>query len=245
MQISDSVFLVGSGKYGHQISNQMDCNVFLLDGGNQYAMIDAGSGVEPERIVANIERAGIAMSAVTHLLLTHLHGDHAAGAYYFQSRYGLEVICAAEAAPWLEQANMEKTSLDAAKAAGVYPSDFRFPACPVARSVAEGDIVTLGDAELKVIETPGHCRGHLGFLLERNGQSALFSGDTIFAGGKVVIQRIWDCCIQEYADTMARLKLLGLRSLYPGHGPFLLTDAYTHIERAHEFFERLEVPPNL
>lgn len=245
MRISERVSLVGSGALGFQISDPLDCNVFILDGGVECAMVDAGSGVDPERIVENAERSGVPMERVKHLLLTHVHGDHAAGARFFHDRFGLAVTCPAEAAPWLERGDTEKTSLDAAKAAGIYPQDFVFDPCPVRSPVRENDVVRVGHLELRVIETPGHSRGHVGYLWTQDGSSSLFSGDSIFAGGRVVLQNIWDCSIQDYADTARKLNGLRLERLYPGHGPFLLSQAYRHIEQAHARFENLGVPPNL
>lgn len=245
MQIADNVFLVGSGQHGMQTTALSDCNVYLVGRGSSYALIDAGSGVEPERIVANIERTGVAMERVGLLLLTHLHGDHAAGARYFHDRFGMQVVAPAAGARWLEEADLELTSVAPAKRAGVYPADFLFPPCPVARRVIEGDTVRVGDMALQVLETPGHARGHVSYLLEEGGVRSLFSGDVVFAGGRVVIQLIWDCIIPEYAATMARLASLRLDRLYPGHGAFLLSEAYRHVEQAHECFARLQVPPNL
>ncbi len=245
MRISEKVSLVGSGQLGFQVSNPLDCNVFLLDGGVECALVDAGSGLEPERIVENVERCGVSMERVGHLLLTHVHGDHAAGAHFFQERFGLEVTCAAEAAPWLEQGDTERTSLAAAREAGIYPRDFAYAPCTVRSAVVENDVVKVGDLELTVLETPGHSRGHVGYLWAEAGSSALFSGDSIFAGGKIILQNIWDCSIGDYADTARKLNGLRVERLYPGHGPFLLSQAHRHIEQADSYFQSLGIPPNL
>lgn len=246
IKLDEGIFMVGSGKFGAQISDSMDCNVYLLDGGNgEYALIDAGGGVNPERLVANIERIGITPSQIKYLVLTHEHGDHAAGAAYFQRQYGIAVITSKEIQPWIEWGDRDKVSITAAVKAGVYPKDYQFPPCSVARGVQENDEIVIGDTVLKVIDTPGHARGHIALLFERDERKLLFSGDTVFAGGKVVIQNIWDCIISEYADTVVKLHQLHIDSLFPGHGMFLLTDAWKHIENAQACFERLEVPPNL
>ncbi|WP_206669869.1 MBL fold metallo-hydrolase [Paenibacillus luteus] len=246
IKLDEGIFMVGSGKFGAQISDSMDCNVYLLDGGNgEYALIDAGGGVNPERIVANIERLGIAPSQIKYLVLTHGHGDHAAGAAYFQRQYGIAVITSKEIQPWIERGDRNKVSITAAVKANVYPKDYQFLPCAVTQIVLENDEIIIGDIVLKVIETPGHARGHIALLLERDGRKLLFSGDTVFAGGKVVIQNIWDCNISEYADTVAKLHQLRVDSLFPGHGMFLLIEAWKHIECAQACFERLEVPPNL
>lgn len=245
MQLTERVYLVGSGAFGHELSHSKDCNVYLIDGGHEIAMVDAGTGIDPERIVVNIQAAGISMNKITKLLLTHPHGDHAAGASYFHERYGMEVVIAAEAAPWLEQGDIEKTSLNAAIRAGVYPEDFQFPPCPVGRSVREGDRIHVGDLELQVIETPGHSRGHISFYFDADRHRSLFSGDVLFALGKIYIQNIWDCSIQDYAFSIAKLNTLQIDRLFPGHGPCVLSRGQEHVERAHQCFERLEIPPNL
>ena len=148
-------------------------------------------------------------------------------------------------APWLERGDLEKTSVRAAMGTGFYPEDFRYDACPVASPVAEGDTVVVGDVELRVLETPGHSRGHVSYLWTEDGQTALFGGDAVFAGGRILIQNIWDCSLQEYAATIGRLDGLGLDRLYPGHGPVLLSEAHEHVRPAHLAFENLGVPPNL
>lgn len=245
MKIADRIYLVGSGKFGMELTEPTDCNVYLLDGGDECALIDAGGGIEPERIVENIQRDGFAMEQVRYCLLTHAHADHAAGARYFHDKYGIEVIVSQEAAAWLENGDLQATSVEHAKRGGVYPADYQFPACPVSRTVAEGDRIAFGDMELTVVDSPGHSRGHVCYVWESEGQRHLFAGDTVFAGGKVVVQYVWDCIIPEYAETVAKLHRLHIERLFPGHGPFLLSRAHAHIERAHQCFERLEIPPNL
>ncbi len=245
MKIADRVYLVGSGAYSCELSHSRDCNVYVIDGGGEYAMIDAGSGIAPELIVARIEACGIPMAKVTRLLLTHIHGDHAAGAYYFHKEYGLKVYAASEAAAWLEQGDMDKTSVNAAKRAGVYDIEFQYPACPVAGHMSDGDRITVGDLELHVLETPGHARGHVSFVMEEGGARALFSGDAIFANGRIYVQNCWDCSIQDYASSIAKLHELQVDRLYPGHGAFVMNRAGEHIAQAHRCFERLDLPPNL
>lgn len=46
-------------------------------------------------------------------------------------------------------------------------------------ALAEGDIVTLGELQLQVLDTPGHRKGHISFY----GDGMLFCGDTIFSAG--------------------------------------------------------------
>jgi len=47
--------------------------------------------------------------------------------------------------------------------------------------VSDGDTVEIGGAKAKVIETPGHTRGHISYYFPDNG--LVFVGDTIFSVG--------------------------------------------------------------
>lgn len=246
MQFNADVTLVGSGQFGCQMTNRYDCNVYLVRcGEGKYALVDAGGGIEPERIVQAISRAGVEMSQISALLLTHIHGDHAAGAAFFHQHYQIPVIASEEAADWLEQGDLDKSSIRAAIRAGVYPESYSLPPCPVARRVKDGERLTIGQAQWRVLETPGHARGHVSYMLEHAEGTWLFSGDTVFAGGKVVIQYVWDCEIAAYADTVYKLDQLRIDALYPGHGTVVLQEAWRHIAQARACFDRLEVPPNL
>ena len=40
MKITEEVYAVGGGRYGLGISNDFDCNVFLIDGGSELALVD-------------------------------------------------------------------------------------------------------------------------------------------------------------------------------------------------------------
>jgi hydroxyacylglutathione hydrolase len=244
MKISNRVFMVGSGKSGMEMSHTLDCNIYLLDGGGQYALIDSGCGIESERIVWNIENLGVPMGKVSHLILTHAHGDHAAGARYFYERYGLKVAISNEAALWLEQGDLDKTSIKHAIGGNLYPADFQFLSCPVELKLFDNDTIQIGDVILTVVNSPGHSQGHISLFWEEEGEKSMLSGDVIFARGRVIIQSTWDCNIREYADTISKFQSLQIDSLYPGHGPFLRSNAKHHIEMANQYFKKLEIPPN-
>lgn len=59
MKLMDSVYMVGSGTAGFSMTNAFDCTVYLVDGKDELALIDAGVGVQPERIIKQIERDGL------------------------------------------------------------------------------------------------------------------------------------------------------------------------------------------
>ena len=79
------------------------------------------------------------------------------------------------------------------------------------------DYLRLGKQAIKAIETPGHTPGSVSFYIRE--QPALFTGDTIFAGGG---QGRTDFTYSSRLDLQKSIKkILGCPNqtvLYPGHG---------------------------
>jgi hydroxyacylglutathione hydrolase len=91
---------------------------------------------------------------LTHLLMTHHHGDHTAGIAALKRDFGCEVV-----GPAAESHKIQ--GLD--------------------RTVREGDEVAVGRMTFRVLETPGHTLGHIAYHDQE--QKLAFVGDTLFAMG--------------------------------------------------------------
>jgi hydroxyacylglutathione hydrolase len=102
-------------------------------------------------VSAAIDAAGGRLDAI---FLTHHHADHTAGTDAVRARYGCPVIGAAADAHRLPR-------LD--------------------RAVAGGEAFAFGEAEVQVIETPGHTRGHVAYFFPQG--DVLLCGDTLFSLG--------------------------------------------------------------
>ena len=224
------------------MTDDYDCHVYLIDGGDEHALIDAGGGRDPDGLIANIRADGLDPRKVRQLLLTHGHADHAAGAAALRERLGLAVLASPTVARYVREGDERAVSLDVARLAGAYPADFAFPACPVERELSEGDVVRVGDLSLEVVDTPGHSSGHVTFVL-RGGTVSAFCGDALFWGGKILLQHIWDCSLQESIASVEKLAALSLDALYPGHVSFVLKDARRHVEQAMKSIQGLVPPP--
>jgi glyoxylase-like metal-dependent hydrolase (beta-lactamase superfamily II) len=144
----------------------------------------------------------------------------------------------------LRDADEERTQLRRAREAGVYPADYRLAAAPV-DAVEDGQRLVSGGVSVRVVDAPGHCDGHLVFLVTAAGRNVLFSGDCVFAGGRVSMQAIPDCRLDAYADTMVTLAGLGTDALLPGHAELVLDGAQSDLAGAAASFRRLVPPPNL
>ncbi len=88
MRLTNHVYLVGSGSEGFRMTDDLDCHVYLIDGGSELAVVDAGSGMGVPQIVQNIRKDGCDLERVVHLLLTHAHMDHVGGARRLRAALG-------------------------------------------------------------------------------------------------------------------------------------------------------------
>jgi len=245
MRLTEHIELIGSGRMGFTLTNELDCHVYLVHDGDDAVIVDAGAGVDVGPILAEIDRSGVPRSAIRRILLTHAHGDHAGGARALHDALGCEVWASPQAAGWVREGDEVAISLDRAKDPGGYPEDYAFQASPVARELREGDRIPVGSLEIEVIETPGHCAGHLSYLLHRPGGTDLFSGDAIFARGRILLQDIWDCSVAESCASVRKLAACKPDGLYPGHAEFSVSLGYNHIYAALENISAMLPPPQL
>ena len=112
--------------------------------------------IDPLRDVDRYQSAAEKLSvSITHIIDTHLHADFVSGARELAAQIGATVGASAEA----------KVGFDH-------------------RALIEGDTVSFGDLNLKVMRTPGHTPEHISFLLQQDSApEALFSGGALIVGG--------------------------------------------------------------
>jgi glyoxylase-like metal-dependent hydrolase (beta-lactamase superfamily II) len=243
--LTPEVALVGSGESGLGISHPLDCNIYLIDGGDELALVDAGTGLDTAGVLANVSALGHDPSRIRHVFLTHAHGDHAGGAAGLRAQLDARVYLANAERAALETADETSLGLDIARRNGYYPADYRLPRCEVDGRAGDGDRLRCGRLELEVLATPGHSPGSVCFVLEGAAGRVLFAGDTVFAGGKMSLLVVPGSDLLALADSVARLAAVRPSALLPGHGPFPLRDAQAHVERAHRAFESMVPPPQI
>ena len=246
MQLAGRIHLVGSGGFGFDLTDRYDCHIYLVDGGQELALIDVGAGMGAEQVVANVSAAGFDPSRISRILCTHAHGDHAGGAARMRSLLGdVRLGIAAEAVAWVRNGDEDATSIAQAKRAGIYPGDYALEPCPIDDALADGERVSVGDVTLECIATPGHADGHLAFLLTHDGTRTLFAGDVVFHGGAVLLQATHDCRVDALVASLRRLRSLDVDALLPGHFTFALRAGQRHIEKANLVLDSLLIPPQV
>jgi len=245
MQVTDRIWLVGSGMHGFGLTHPSDCHVWLIDGGTEACLIDAGAGVDTAAVLARIDRTPIARERITTLFVTHAHGDHGGGAAGLREALGLEVCASPEVAAILRAGDERAASVDIGKAQGTYAPEYVYRAVDQVRALHDRERIRVGEVEVEVVATPGHATGHTAYLVHDGARTDLFTGDTLLFGGVIILQNTWDCDLTAHLATIRRLAEHPHDGLFPGHLAFSVSDGARHVRTALAAMERGAIPPTL
>ncbi|MDO9535236.1 MAG: MBL fold metallo-hydrolase [Bacillota bacterium] len=143
--------------------------VYLVDGGNGLALVDAGLGFSCREIMENIRRVGMDPSLLKYVVATHGHIDHIGGLHYFQS-LGAKVVSHELERGAVCEGKPELT------ADWYYNVQYR----PVPVDITlrgEMQELSVGDLTLYCPLTPGHTPGGISPYLDIEGIRVLFGQD--------------------------------------------------------------------
>jgi glyoxylase-like metal-dependent hydrolase (beta-lactamase superfamily II) len=153
---------------------------FLLEAGDHVAIIEAGTNYSVERIQHVLAQRNWDLSAVSHVILTHVHLDHAGGAGKL-----LQLLPNASLVvhPYGARHMIDPARLEAGSRAvfgeAFYEENYgRLIPVPEDRIVImqEGDELSVGQRRLRFMDTPGHARHH--FCVWDEQTRGWFTGDT-------------------------------------------------------------------
>ena len=158
-KVFDNLYWLGTRQHSSW-ALQTSAGIIIIDTNFAWA-------TEPE-IVEGLTRLGLNPRDITHVIISHAHGDHDQGAAELQKRYGAKVVMGAP--------DWASTLQRPATAAGGVPT----------RDVTvgpEGMKLTVGDTTVQIVATPGHTPGTLSYVfpVKNQGQTLMvaYSGGTL------------------------------------------------------------------
>jgi len=245
MKLTNDVYLVGGGDYGFNLTHRLDCHTYLVDGDGELALIDAGFGPGTEEILDLIRADGFDPGDISTIVVTHYHADHVGGAAALRRATGARVCAGVEAAPFIRVADAEQIGLNWAKQFGFYPADYEWEPCDVDEELTDGSRISVGNFELELVATPGHCMGHYCVRMVGTDRTYMFASDCVFWGGAIILQNVKDSNLQEYAASCNKIAQLEWDALLPGHHLISLRNGRRHAEAAANEFNRIGLPRDL
>jgi glyoxylase-like metal-dependent hydrolase (beta-lactamase superfamily II) len=167
-------------------------------GEDELLVVDPASPYDDERARLFGELAGAIAGGkrVAGLFLTHHHADHVSGAVDLRDR----LAAAGHDAPILAHAVTADLVRDRIR---------------VDRTIEDGEPV---QDDVVAVFTPGHAPGHL--ALHHRVHGWIVAGDMVAGVGTIVIDPS-EGDLQDYLDSLERLRRLGGTALMPAHGPVL------------------------
>jgi metallo-beta-lactamase class B len=246
VRIGESVYLLG---------DMRPSAVYVVKTSNGLVMIDTGLESAHGKLLAGMSKLGLDVRRLKLILLTHVHGDHSMGAQRLRDETGAKIYIGREDAATLRRGGPWESVFSKFDMKGetLHPTT-------VDGELTDGQVLELGEARFRVIATPGHTPGSCCYLLELNGQRALFTGDTLQAftvNTGTYAARLpprYGGDVDRYLRSLGALRRLATPDLVlPGHpssdgapNPKLTDDAWkalvdrglVELDKWHERYER-------
>jgi metallo-beta-lactamase class B len=158
-KVFDNLYFVGSKIHSSWALTSSD-GIILIDTLFTYN--------SEEEIVGGLKKLGLDPAKVKYVIISHAHGDHVGGAKLMQDRFGSHIV----------MGGPDWDSIE--KSVNGYPLGK-----PKRDIVADdGQKITVGDASVTIVTTPGHTPGTLSmiFTVKDNGKplTVAYSGGTAF-----------------------------------------------------------------
>ncbi len=183
-------------------------NTYLL-GRQHIAVIDPGPA-DPghlNRICAAVPAGG----AIRHILVTHAHKDHSAGAAALAQRVGAPVLAFGDAGTGRSPRMAALAEAGGLEGGEGVDADFRPD-----RTLMDDAVLETPDWRLRALWTPGHMGNHLCFAEAATG--TVFTGDLVMGWATSLVSPP-DGDLGAFWASLARLAARKADRLYlPGHG---------------------------
>ena len=211
MRITDNLFMLSGAAYG------LVGNVYAVRSQEKIILIDTG---EDEAALSTIKetlvRYKLGQFPITHVLLTHMHADHAGNAWYFKE-HGAAVVISSVDATGLETGGLRVND----------PGGSSFQTVTADVRLQDDEEIRVNGVKFTAYYMPGHTNGSVFYAFELDGMSMIATGDTLlpvpgdfdrgFEAG-LGWTGSYEFDPEKYLKTLERALAFKADVLLPGHG---------------------------
>ena len=214
----------------HFLGHEDTIAAYLIESGSNLVLIETGPHSTLPVLKAAVKRLGFRMDQIKHVLLSHIHFDHAGAAWALASNATIYVH------PAGEKHLIDPTKLyNSAKMIykdqmGKLWGEMRGIAPEKIHATAHGEKITVGSLVFTAWHTPGHAVHHIAWQLGKN----LFAGDV--AGVRIGNNGIVvppcpppDIDVELWCESIDLMRGLRLNALYLTHfGKEIMVKKHLH-----------------
>ncbi len=208
-------------------------NCYLVGTDTAFVLIDTGMGMHRAALDRELQEAGCQPGKLALIVVTHGDADHASNAAFLRAKYRARIVMHRLESPAVERGSMLLSRRHPALVARLLFPLFRLSKADRFMPdiyVEDGDDLSAYGFAARVLHLPGHSIGSIG-VLTMSGPSdaqvqgaALFCGDLMTNTSRPEKNTLVDDA-GELDASVARLKAMGIKTVYPGHGkPFELKE---------------------
>jgi metallo-beta-lactamase class B len=209
-QVIGNIYYVGSN----------DIAQFLVTTPDGHFLLDSGFEASVPRLRANVESLGFRFADVKFLLTSHAHIDHVQAHALVRRSTGATVVASPADA---------RVVATGGKGEAVYDGVYSWTPCPVDRTVADGEAITLGGTTLVAHLTPGHTMGATTWTMRvvadgRSLEVVFFPSANINRGVHLVGNVRYPNIADDFAHSFATWRQLPCDVFLGVHGSFFDLD---------------------
>lgn len=211
MRKIDRIFDVTGGQGG---------DAFLILGEEKTALMDCGMAYCADKLIGNIKQI-LDRRALDYIFISHSHYDHIGAIPYLREEWPEIKVLGAE---YAQRILGKDSALQTIRALGVQaaelysadkPQEYDSAMLKVDRAVMDGDIINLGGLVVRVIETKGHTKCSLSFLINNETLFASESTGYMSKSGRVYPGFITSC--EEAIRSINLCKAINPRFIFSPH----------------------------
>ncbi len=199
--------------------NRMGVNCYIIHTESGFFMVDSGLSFSRKAVNEGLIDAGCRPGELKLVVLTHGDIDHTGNCIFLRKEYNAKIAVQQGEAKALEKGSIAGNRK---RNRGIF---FRVVLAPLWKLIGrpfKPDVFLSDNEDLsqyglnaRVIYTPGHTMGSISIL---TAEEDFFCGDFLSNRKVPRVNSLVDDAA-EMAASLAKLKTLSIRKIYPGHGP--------------------------